>query len=311
MSVKVYENGWRDINNLKRYENGWVNCQFARKYENGQWVDVWTGPQNTWTGPYYDIPFSDKNNVYPRKAFYANGILYIEFNGNGVYKYDGSWTQIIPYDGTYLNSCFMINGEFYVLNTYDYYKYVNGTWTKWSTHTYNERAISRLPVYYNGNIFYIGYRAGYSPRYFYIYYWSGAQGTNCSNRLSTNGFLNNEYNYEPAICELNGAIYVFMDKAGGNIYRLDGSTLNIVGTMPCDVVNTNIVVYNGTFHMVGEDKNHYRWNGSSWDIITTLPSNARTDLSSSLVVIGNKLHYFALTYVAEGYRYPTSRYIFY
>ena len=72
------------------------------------------------------------------------------------------------------------------------------------------------------------------------------------------------------------------------VYVLNTQTIDntaSASSLPYDFYHGSAVVLNGEIHILGNSTKHYKWNGSSWTSVSTLPYNV-----SNAVVYNNEIH---------------------
>ena len=241
-----------------------------------------------------------------RSAVVLDGEIHIiGSNSKTHYKFNGSsWVKVstLPIDFKD-GSAVVLNGEIHILGgsgNSKHYKFNGTSWTEVSTLPYTFR--TSCAVVLDGEIHILG----------------GPSGTNVdANGVKTHYKFNGvswvqastlpyAFNYGSAVV-LNGEIHILgginanVDTSGFVMhYKFNGASWTSVSRLPYNFYKGSAVVLNGEIHILGGgvsheiDKynyegriTHFKFNGSSWVKVSSLPS---TFLYGSAVVLNGEIH---------------------
>ena len=116
--------------------------------------------------------------------------------------------------------------------------------------------------------------------------------------------------YKGELHFIGGTIFTVGSRADGQTgqtyhYKWDGSAWTSVATLPVGVYNCKLCILNDEIHLLRGvtrlsyvtssdysttyNDNHYKWNGSSWTSVSTLPSLSTSDMYV-VYVLNNEIH---------------------
>lgn len=255
------------------------------------------------------LPYSSWIN---NSVVYNNEIHLLGGAGNGTkhYKWNGnSWVSVstLPYNFA-RGAAVVYNNEIHILGglgvNYDgdtyHYKWNGSSWESVSTLPY--KCYDFSAVVYGNQIHILG---GYNGSGFLSHYkWNGSRWVSISTLpynvpYCTAVVWNNEIHL------LGGSSGIYSTKYH---YKWNGSAWTSVSTLPYEFTEYGAaVVYNNEIHILGSGYStsspttypnvtkHYKWNGSSWTSVSTLPYDFRgravvwyDGLSNNIVLIGEK-----------------------
>ena len=144
--------------------------------------------------------------------------------------------------------------------------------------------------------------------------------------------------YRGSAVVLNNEIHILGSSGGGstgftNHYKFNGTSWESVSTLPYKFATGSAVVLNNEIHILGGggssggggggssggggggggsssssySTNHYKFNGTSWESVSTLPYNFST---GSAVVLNDEIHILGSIYYDSGYLYAKKYYKF-
>jgi N-acetylneuraminic acid mutarotase len=181
--------------------------------------------------------------------------------------------QNLPYY-FFNGSAVVLNNEIHILGSQSYltkhYKWDGSSW----------KSVSTLPSdFYRGaaavvdnKIHIQGYNQGH-------YIWNGKTLTSAANAPGA---------YDHYFVTFNNELHSI---SGTDHYKWNGSSWTEVSTIPFEVWDASVVVFNNAIHLLGGDANgdtkHYTWDGSSWKSVSTLPKAVSY---SGAAVLNNEIH---------------------
>lgn len=201
-----------------------------------------------------------------------------------------------------LGSCcaVVLNGEIHVLFSTDrsHYKWNGSTWTQVST---LPCTLAGCPaVVLNDEIHLLcGNRASGTNYGDEHYKWDGTTWTKLP-------YIPRDYSSGVRAVVLNDKIHLFGGCSATDIFNLthyewNGTTWTQVSTLPYGFTNGAAVVLNGEIHLLGGTNRssyslsggyvsydrHYKWDGSTWTSVDTLPNNCGC---CSAIVLDDEIH---------------------